>query len=301
MTEWVLSRWTRHGHDRLYAKTPGGTQLGYLDLKTTSLHPEQPSDLPILEAAVGGYLNTVQPGVGKHAGADRVPARASADSNAVYIPRHEVVDWHDVSNKAPGATVREQAKALQQAAPIRTLVNRILGARTDERSWRIGADGEEAVAAELAKLGPSWRVNHAVRVGNKGSDIDHVVIGPPGVFTVNAKHHRDGNVWVANNTVLINGHYKPYVRNSRNEAARASRLLEAAARRPVAVQAIIAVVGASGGFAVKQQPRDGAVYVVGRRNLTGYLANLPVRLSADDIDALYTLASRSTTWQPLRR
>ena len=301
MTEWVLNRWTRHGHDRLYAKTPGGTQLGYLDLKTTSLHPEQPSDLPILEAAVAGYLDTVQPAVGKHLGADRVPTRVTADSNAVYIPRHETVDWHDVRNTAPGAAAREQAKALQQAAPIRIFVNRILGAHTDERSWRIGADGEEAVAAKLAKLGPSWRVTHAVRVGNKGSDIDHVVIGPPGVFTVNTKHHPDANVWVANTTFLINGSYHPYVRNSRNEAARASRLLEAVAKRPVAVQGIIAVVGARGGFTVKEQPRDGTVYVIGRRNLTGYLTSLPVRLSADDVDAMYMLASRSTTWQPLRR
>ncbi len=34
MTEWVVRRWARHGHERLYAETPGGTALGYLDLKT---------------------------------------------------------------------------------------------------------------------------------------------------------------------------------------------------------------------------------------------------------------------------
>ncbi|MGH8890632.1 MAG: nuclease-related domain-containing protein [Acidothermaceae bacterium] len=301
MTDWVLGRWTRYGQDRLYAKTPGGTQLGYLDLKTKLLHPEQPSDLPILEAAVAGYLDTLQPPPGKHAVPERAPNRMPADSSAVYIPRHETVDWHDLSDTAPGAAAREQAQPLKQATPIRTVVSRVLGVHTDERSWRIGADGEEAVGAQLAKLGPSWRTNHAVRVGNKGSDIDHVVIGPPGVFTVNTKHHPDANIWVANNTFLINGHHHPYVRNSRHEAGRASRLLEAVAGRLVAVHGIIAVVGAAGGFTVKEQPRDGAVYVVGRRYLTDYLARLPVQLSASDIDALYTLACRSTTWQPLRQ
>lgn len=302
MTEWVLTRWTKHGHDRLYAKTPGGTQLGYLDVKTNSLHPEQPSDLPLLEAAIAGFLGADAPtGGGKHAGVDSTPARVADSSTAVYMPRHEMVDWHDLSSTAPGAAAREQAQALKRAAPLRTVVSRILGVRTDERAWRIGADGEEAVAAQLARLGPRWRVNHAVRVGNKGSDIDHVVIGPPGVFTVNTKHHPDANIWVANNTFLINGHHHPYVRKSRYEAERASRLLEAAAGRPVAVHGIIAVVGASGGFTVNEQPRDGAVYVVGRRHLADYLTRLPVCLSAGDIDALYTLACRSTTWQPSRQ
>ncbi|MDP9431276.1 MAG: NERD domain-containing protein [Actinomycetota bacterium] len=50
--------------------------------------------------------------------------------------------------------------------------------KTDERAWRIGADGEKAVAARLAELGDRWRVLHAVPVGERGSDIDHVVIGP---------------------------------------------------------------------------------------------------------------------------
>ncbi|EFV90642.1 hypothetical protein ES5_15033, partial [Dietzia cinnamea P4] len=34
MTEWNVRRWRRYGHDRLYASTPGGTDLGYLDLTT---------------------------------------------------------------------------------------------------------------------------------------------------------------------------------------------------------------------------------------------------------------------------
>ena len=84
--------------------------------------------------------------------------------------------------------------AHRQAAPVKTLLARVLGVHTDERAWRIGADGEEAVAARLAKLGGHWRVLHAVPVGDRGSDIDHVVIGPAVVFTINSKHHPHASV-----------------------------------------------------------------------------------------------------------
>lgn len=59
MTDWVLNRWKHYGHDRLYAETPGGTRLGYLDLKTSELHPAVPDDLPLLTAAVTSYLHVL--------------------------------------------------------------------------------------------------------------------------------------------------------------------------------------------------------------------------------------------------
>jgi hypothetical protein len=44
-----------------------------------------------------------------------------------------------------------------------------------------------AVAKGLPKLDEAWRVLHSVPVGSRDSDIDHVVIGPGGVYTINAK------------------------------------------------------------------------------------------------------------------
>ncbi len=66
--------------------------------------------------------------------------------------------WTDLSVNRPGAAARERALAERDAAPIWTLLARVLGVNTDERAWRISADGEEAVAAQLAKLGPEWVV-----------------------------------------------------------------------------------------------------------------------------------------------
>jgi hypothetical protein len=234
VTAWIVHRWARYGHERLYAETPGGTALGYLDVKTGRYHSDDVTNLPLLEKAVSDHLAALQP-----AAPPAVPAAPEQMVNAEApgpvvqpTPSQPAAsepaqpEWTDISGTRAGAAAREQALA-ERAAQGRTrhLVARLVGARTEERAWRIGADGEQAVAAQLTRLGPSWRVLHAVRVGDHGSDIDHVVIGPAGVFTVNAKHHPNTSIWVGGDTFMVNSQRVPYVRNSRHEARRAARRL----------------------------------------------------------------------------
>jgi hypothetical protein len=64
------------------------------------------------------------------------------------------------------------------------------------------------------------------------------------------------------------------------------------------VRGIIAVVGAQRGFTVEQQPSDGVVRVVARKKIRDHLTELPPRPAVDDVAELYSLACRSTTWQP---
>ena len=112
-------------------------------------------------------------------------------------PQPAARPWIDLATNRPGAEARGQAVAARDAAPVKTLLARAIGFNTDERSWRIGADGEEKVAARLAKVArkdPRWRFLHAIPVGDRGSDIDHLVIGPGGIFTVNAKHHPGASI-----------------------------------------------------------------------------------------------------------
>lgn len=232
MQDLTLRRWTRYGHDRTYVQSSDGTRLGYRDNTTGTVVME----VEDRRADVLAALEESTP-----AAPALPPVTVLASPPPVvpvqYAPPKEPVEPRctDLAGRRPGQAVREQAVALRQAAPVRTLVARVLGVHTDERAYRIGADGEEAVAARLARLGPAWRVLHAVPVGRGDSDIGHVVIGPGGVFTVNAKHHPDANVWVGGNTFLVNGHRQPYVRNGRHEAQRASRLLTARTGFPVLV------------------------------------------------------------------
>lgn len=187
---------------------------------------------------------------------------------------------------------------MRDAAPVKSVLARVLGVHSDERAWRIGADGEEKVAAQLAKLvrkDARWRVLHAIPVGTRGSDIDHLVVGPAGVFTINAKHHPGAKVWVGGNTVMVDGFKQPYVRNSRHEAARASKLLTHACGFAVHVEGLIVTVNA-GDVVVKSQPEG--VSVVPRMQVAKWLRRHGEIHDESSVDTIYEAARRSTTWRP---
>lgn len=207
----TCTRWRRFGHDRLYVAAPDGHQIGYRDLATGTDHPAVEADRALLTGLADAWVGSeVPPAV-----APEVPERP----------------WVDLSLNVPGQQARVQAVALREAAPLRTALSRLVDAKTDERAWRRGADGEQLVAAELAKVAreqPAWTALHAVPVGRRGADIDHLVIGPGGVFTVNAKHHKGADIWVGGETLMVNGARTQHVRNARHEAERAGRLLSEA-------------------------------------------------------------------------
>ncbi|MHC5557382.1 nuclease-related domain-containing protein [Kocuria sp. U4B] len=250
-------------------------------------------------APEGTYLASALAGTSAPAGEEagvgvaRPVSRVATDETTEPVAR----PWVDLAANTPGAQAREQARTAREAAPVKTVVARLLGVHTEERAWRIGADGEVKVAARLAKVvarDPRWRVLHAIPVGERGADIDHLVIGPGGVFTVNAKHHPGARIWVGGNTVLVNGHRQPYVRTSRHEAARATRLLSAVCGFPVAVEGLIVTVRAED-VVIKQQP-DG-VSVVSRHQLTRWLLRQRDIHAPEVMEAVYEAARRSTTWQ----
>src|SRR3954453_4275595 len=82
----------------------------------------------------------------------------------------------------------------------------LTGFPLEGRSWHDGACGELLVGQELSLLPPGWHVLHAIPAGSAGADIDHLVIGPPGVFVLNTKRHLDAAVKVGTQVVWVNGY-----------------------------------------------------------------------------------------------
>jgi hypothetical protein len=71
------------------------------------------------------------------------------------------------------------------------------------RAWRRGADGEVATARYLADLeSDGYFVFHDLRIPGSRANIDHVVIGPSGIFVVDSKNlrgsveNRRGQLWI---------------------------------------------------------------------------------------------------------
>jgi hypothetical protein len=305
-----VEEWKRYGYHRLYLKTETGEAVGWVDLRSSRFQLDREDlrtefELALREYGVGHLSDnarvlvpaerrvrrpvvTADP-MGLHQW-DQPPADGPIEVD------HPVQPWTDLALNKPGQGIRTLAKTHRNAAPVRTTVARLFNLHTDERAYRVGADGEEATGRQLAHLPPGWHALHSVPVGSHGSDIDHVVIGPGGVFTINTKNHPNSSVWVAGDTFLVNGVRQSYIRNSRFEARRTERLLSDRTGTAVPTTGIIAVVGADKGFKVKEQPRGGAVHVVARRLLNRWLTDHPTRLEAGEIESLYAHARRSTTW-----
>lgn len=202
----------------------------------------------------------------------------------------------DLKLRPPAAAVIAETLRQQATAPPRSRLARILGrSPLTEQSlpWYLGAIGELEVARELDRLGPEWQVVHALPVGSAGSDVDHVVVGPGGVFTINTKHHEGQNVWVGSRRMLIAGHASDHLRNSRHEARRVAKMLSQAARRPVSVRPIVAIV-AAGRITFKERPED--VAVLRATELVRWLKRQAAALAVDDVDQLSRVIRDPRTW-----
>lgn len=112
----------------------------------------------------------------------------------------------------------------------------------EAEGWYRGVLGERRVAALLDQLGEGWTVIHSLPIGERGSDIDHLVIGPPGVFTINTKFSPGKEVWYAGRGMYVGGSKQHYILNALFEARRASTRLSQAAGLTVPVMGIIAFV-----------------------------------------------------------
>lgn len=155
---------------------------------------------------------------------------------------------------------------------------------------------EEMLGRELAKLPTGWHVLHAVVISDQDSDVDHLVIGPRGVFTLNTKHHPDGAVCLYERGLWVNGHSTVYLHAAQHEAERISKVLTAACAMPVEARAAIVFVDLAR-LTIKSTPKD--VVVTTRRGLRNFLMQLPARLTPAHVDHIYTVARNSTTWQPV--
>lgn len=72
-------------------------------------------------------------------------------------------------------------------------------------AWATGADGEERTAAALEPLvADGFRILHDRRIPGSRANIDHIVIGPPGVFVIETKSF-SGKLEIRGSDVYVAG------------------------------------------------------------------------------------------------
>ena len=111
-----------------------------------------------------------------------------------------------------------------------------------------GARGEEAMAGRLAKLPDAWHVFHDFEAGVH--HVDHVLVGPAGVFAVETKNWQDP-VQLESGELLVGGHvpHHPPIAQALAEAKAVKSALEDAGWTGEVVPVACFVSGTfSGGF-----------------------------------------------------
>lgn len=201
--------------------------------------------------------------------------------------------------RPPAASVIAQCLSEQDKLRGRKRIADFLGLSplaADAVPWFTGALGELAVGRELARLdaGDGWVVLHSVPVGSRDSDIDHVVVGPPGVFTINTKHHSGQRVSTGRSQIFVSGQATPYIRNSVFEAERASKRLSEAVGFPVAARSVLAFVDPKE-LAGKRE-LDG-VHIVNAAALARWLTKQPAMWEPDVCAVVARAAQLPSTWR----
>jgi hypothetical protein len=205
--------------------------------------------------------------------------------------------WDDLARNVPGAAAQARARELRAEHPLMVTASKALGIRTAAASFAAGARGERLVGRKLNRWAArhGWHVLHAVPVGRAGADIDHVVIAPFGVVTVNTKATTT-TVWVGEYGMTVGGKSVDYLRKSHSEGRRAGRLLSRAAQMAVPVQPVIVFTGARR-FSVRRGGPPGVAVLGSPRALRRWLARQPAVLAPGQVAVIYQAARDPATWQ----
>jgi len=148
---------------------------------------------------------------------------------------------------------------------------------TGSTTWRLGAEAETWTADELAKLVTGWRTVHAIGIG--WGDVDHVVVGPPGVFAIETK--RKSSPWIR--TDFKKGGRIDLAKDQAWENARAvSSRLRAYGRDSKVTPVVVLWGRAKEGV----QGEGARVAVVHGRDLRSWLCDQPRLAPAVDIDGV---------------
>lgn len=253
----TVRRWRRYGADRLYVTQETGARVGSVDLQSGEVVVDDPHFESGLRRAAQAYLRADVAEL-----AMTLPTQASGS----LAPKDEAAlqawlggtDWDAIDL----ATIRSE-----RGSSVRT------------RLERLGDEG--------------WQVVHDVPLGRQGSLVEHLLIGPAGIFTIAERRHPGQRVVVEGRTLEVDGRSMSYLRDARLEATRVQGALLAAACAAITVRGVVVVQGQLDVRTV--QPQHDA-FVITRQDVQAVFRAMPVRLDPARIAAIAHVARQRATW-----
>ena len=282
MNDLRVERWRRYGHDRIYVNSASaGTAVAWYDCKNDRLTVVDETYRVDVEVLLAPYLP------------ERPRSTPKPPTLATFIATAQAESGRDLARNRPGDALRSKIAEVEPRALSRLLARWLTS--TDAHSWAVGLHGEKVTGARLDRLTRrGWHVLHSIELPS-GADIDHLAIGPAGVFVINTKHHRGKSVWQGDHAITVNGTVTRYRPVSLSEAERAARTLSGACGFPVSVRAVLAVVGATK-ISVKTVVPD--VILLDGARIDQRLSALSTVIPAEQVERIYAAARKSQTWRP---
>ena len=193
-----------------------------------------------------------------------------------------------------GQSAMSDVVLAQRSAPERSQAARFFGVSPltpESRSAYTGALGELLVGDILDNLGPSWDILHDLPLGD--TLLDHLVIGPAGVFAIHVTNALDRDVVVDGDALFISGEPQGDILDAKHGAEAAAQALSDAAGSQIRVRPLLVVV----------EPRRlsvrvpaAAVRVIPSYQLDRVLDRAPRTLDGASVAAISDVADLAATW-----
>ncbi|MFG2995950.1 nuclease-related domain-containing protein [Streptomyces sp. NPDC048340] len=255
----------RPGRGRLYVNLPDGRAVAWYDRQTNRISvladDRREEILRVLRPYLSGTVSIGPP-----------PVPTAADLRRLALPPDE-----DLAPNRPGEGL------------LGELEHGSAGTRARHR-LRQDLTAQQRMGEVLDALPESqgWRALHALAVPGVGS-IDHLVLGPPGVFCVLSVPGRRQRAQVGDLLLTVGrAEPRPDPRRARLAARYAARVLMAP------VTPVLALVDAT---RVEVAPSVRDIRVLQPPTAAPYFTTAATTLKPPDVEALYVLARDHRTWR----
>jgi hypothetical protein len=163
----------------------------------------------------------------------------------------------------------------------------------DARPAYTGAIAKLAVAKQLTLLSDEWTVLHAVPLGADEAELDHLVVGPGGVFLIATRNYRGSKIRAAGNVLVVDGRKTDEIRSIRYAERRVSDLLRQALGVPVSVSPVIVVTES---VALTIDAKSPTLPVLSLDRIPRWFTTRDRVLSQAAVERIATVASQDSTW-----